>query len=91
MEFQPRPSYYNKLLECLSLTGHWTVGTHGSMLDLDPRYYCRSYKNEEEVETVSHLLRECAALMRISFLLPFQLYLNQENCQILVFQNLKTL
>jgi len=44
-----------------ALTGHWLVGAHDGRLKYD---FCRSCRDEEEEETVEHLLCFCPALCR---------------------------
>jgi len=40
----------------LTLTGHWLVGTHAGRLKAPKNDFCRSCRDEEEEETVEHLL-----------------------------------
>jgi len=39
-----------------ALTGHWLVGTHAGRLKDPKNDFCRSCRDEEEEETVEHLL-----------------------------------
>jgi len=48
-----------------ALTGHWLVGTHAGRLKAPQNDFCRGCKDEEEEETVEHLLRLCPALCRL--------------------------
>jgi len=48
-----------------ALTGHWLVGAHAGRLKAPQNYFCRSCRDEEEVETVEHLLCSCLALCRL--------------------------
>jgi len=45
-----------------ALTGHWLVGPHAGRLKAPKKDFCRSCRDEEEVETVGHLLCFCPAL-----------------------------
>jgi len=49
-----------------ALTGHWLVGPHAGRLKAPQNYFCRSWRDEEEVETVEHLLCFCPDLCRLS-------------------------
>lgn len=44
------------------LTGHCAIGTFAAKLGLPHQDFCRSCRDEEEVESVQHLLCECPAL-----------------------------
>jgi len=48
-----------------ALTGHWLVGTHAGRLKATKNDFCRSCRDEEEDETVEHLLCFCPALCRL--------------------------
>jgi len=48
-----------------ALTGHWLVGTHAGRLKASQNGFCRSCREEEEEETVEHLLCFCPALCRL--------------------------
>jgi len=39
-----------------ALTGHWLGGAHAGRLKAPQNDFCRSCRDEEEVETVEHLL-----------------------------------
>ncbi|XP_044317430.1 uncharacterized protein LOC123038043 [Drosophila rhopaloa] len=47
------------------LTGHWLVGAHAGRLKAPKNDFCRSCRDEEEEETVEHLLCSCPALCRL--------------------------
>jgi len=49
----------------LALTGHWLVSAHAGRLKAPQNDYCRSCRDEEEEETVEHLLCFCPALCRL--------------------------
>jgi len=42
-----------------ALTGHWLIGAHAGRLKAPQNDFCRSCRDEEEVETVEHLLCFC--------------------------------
>lgn len=44
------------------ITGHCAIGTHAERLRIPHNDYCRSCRDEEEIESVRHLLCECPAL-----------------------------
>ncbi|XP_036320510.1 uncharacterized protein LOC118735019 [Rhagoletis pomonella] len=46
------------------LTGHVAIGGHAERLGIPHNDFCRSCRNEEEPETLRHLLCECPALCR---------------------------
>lgn len=46
------------------LTGHCPIGRHAGRLGIPHNDYCRSCRDEEEEETVEHLLCSCVALCR---------------------------
>jgi len=48
-----------------ALTGHWLVGAHAGRLKAPQNDFCRSCRDEEEVETVEHLLCFYPALCRL--------------------------
>jgi len=48
-----------------ALTGYWLVGAHAGRLKALQIDFCRSCRDEEEVETVEHLLCFCPALCRL--------------------------
>jgi len=48
-----------------ALTGHWLVSTHSGRLKAPKNDFCRSCRDEEEEETVEHLLCFCPALCRL--------------------------
>ncbi|XP_043071820.1 uncharacterized protein LOC122322803 [Drosophila grimshawi] len=47
-----------------ALTGHWLVGIHANRLQVPYNHFCRSCKNEEEVESPEHFFCHCPALAR---------------------------
>jgi len=47
------------------LTGHWLVGTHACRLKAPKNDFCRSCRDEEQEETIEHLLCFCPALCRL--------------------------
>jgi len=48
-----------------ALTGHWLVGAHAGILIAPQNDFYRSCRDEEEEETVEHLLCFCPALCRL--------------------------
>jgi len=48
-----------------ALTGHWLDGANAGRLKAPQNDFCRSCRDEEEVETVEHLLCFCPALCRL--------------------------
>jgi len=48
-----------------ALTGHWLVGIQAGRLKAPKNDFCRSCRDEEEEETVEHLLCFCPALCRL--------------------------
>jgi len=48
-----------------ALTGNWLVGTHAGRLKAPKNYFCRSCRDEEEEETVEHLICFYADLCRL--------------------------
>ena len=48
-----------------TVTGHWVAGAHARRLGLPYNDFCRSCLDEEEEETVEHLLCHCPALTGI--------------------------
>ncbi|XP_043072259.1 uncharacterized protein LOC122322860 [Drosophila grimshawi] len=47
-----------------ALTGHWLVGIHANRLQVPQNDFCRSCKEEEEVESPEHFFCLCPALAR---------------------------
>ncbi|KAM8702681.1 hypothetical protein ACLKA7_000811 [Drosophila subpalustris] len=45
-----------------SLTGHWLIGTHAHRLNSPYNDFCRSCRDEEEVESPEHFFCSCPAL-----------------------------
>ena len=45
-------------------TGHLLIGTHAERLAVAHNDFCRSCEDEEEPESIQHLLCNCPALMR---------------------------
>lgn len=53
-----------------AITGHWLGGTHAERMGIINRNdFCRSCRDEEEVETMVHLFCQCPALSRKRFLI----------------------
>jgi len=48
-----------------ALTGHWLVGAHAGRIKAPQNDFSRICRDEEEVETVEHLLCFCPALCRL--------------------------
>ena len=49
------------------ITGHCLIGYHTARLGLESNDFCRSCRDEEEVESITHLMCDCPALAKSSY------------------------
>ena len=55
-------SRYNARVVSGIITGHCAIGVHAERLGVLHNDFCRSCRNEEEIQSVRHLLCDCPAL-----------------------------